>query len=546
MARALIVMPNFWDPLCPPMGISSLKAYAERAGHQVTVADFNTLSVVGITERAYFDEGRRQFPFWKDWNIERNGAEMFAMHQVLHQKARNRPNYADMVTEVLNLDRRPHDEFRAMLDIEPFEKLLRDLYGSLQQHLDELLDRVKPDVVACTVNNATWPGTVFVTRRAKERLPNVRTAVGGPGPLMGIASRAEEVQTFFDSHDYIDYYVVGEGEEVFVDILEKPDLPPGIIDRQRGMEVQKAKEASLHLEDLPAPSFDGLAINRYLMLSASSSRGCPFECSFCSETVYWKGFRRNTNSGVFNTLDSLAERYNRRSFFICDSLSNHVIDPLSKDIHANSKPYMIDCYLRADEPTTKAENTRRWREGGLFRARMGLESASQRILDAMVKMTNPERIARSLHSLATSGVMTSTLWIVNFPGETDEEFDETIRFIRENSNNIYQADCAVYQYHPEGLAGSEDVTSTMGSDFRFSPEVNELLGVTPYRVGKDYSAADSYRRLEHWVREMRDIGLPNPYRMENWIYAANRWAALGHDSGWTPRESIRPLRAAAG
>jgi radical SAM superfamily enzyme YgiQ (UPF0313 family) len=543
MARALLVMPNFWDPLCPPMGISSLRAFAEQAGHHVETADFNTLSIVGVSQRAYFDEGRRQFPFWDDWNIERNGAEMFALHQVLHLMGRHRPDYPDMVTEILNLDRRPHDAFRALLDVKPFEAILSKLYGALEKKLDELLDRVKPDVVGCTVNNGTWPGVVFVMRRVKERMPHVRTVVGGPGPLMGIASRAEEVKTFFDSHDAIDYYVVGEGEEVFVDILEKPDLPSGIIDRQHGLSIQDAKDASLNLEDLPLPNFDGLSINRYLMLSASSSRGCPFECSFCSETVYWKGFRRDSTKGVFNQLDRLADKHNRRSFFICDSLSNHIIDKLSVEIQQSGKPYMLDCYLRADEPTTRSDNTRRWREGGLFRARMGLESASQRILDAMVKMTNPERISRSLHSLATSGVMTSTLWIVNFPGETDEEFQETVRFISENADNIYQADAAVYQYHPEGLAGSEDVDSSMGSELRFSREVNELLGVTPYRVGKEYSAADSYRRMAEWVHAMREIGLPNPYRMEDWMGAAERWSALGHDSGWSPRESLRPLRA---
>ena len=49
------------------------------------------------------------------------------------------------------------------------------------------------------------------------------------------------------------------------------------------------------------------------------------------------------------------------------------------------------------------------------------------------------------------------------------EFDETIRFIRENSNNIYQADCAVYQYHPEGLAGSEDAWRAAASSEPDSP-----------------------------------------------------------------------------
>ena len=33
MARALLLVPHFWDPVCVPLGVCSLKAYADRAGH---------------------------------------------------------------------------------------------------------------------------------------------------------------------------------------------------------------------------------------------------------------------------------------------------------------------------------------------------------------------------------------------------------------------------------------------------------------------------------------------------------------------------------
>ena len=51
MTRALLILPNFWDPLCPPLSIASLKAFAEKAGHQVNITDLNTLGVVGRTVR---------------------------------------------------------------------------------------------------------------------------------------------------------------------------------------------------------------------------------------------------------------------------------------------------------------------------------------------------------------------------------------------------------------------------------------------------------------------------------------------------------------
>lgn len=542
MARALLLVPNFWDPLCPPVGISALKAYAQREGHQVNAVDFNTVGIVGRTQRDYFDEGRAQLPSWRDWNVERNGAEAFALHQILFLFHSHRQDYPDLVAEVLNLDRGPIGPLRDQLDVERLDAILAQLYSKLGQRLDQLLERTNPEVVGCTLNNSTWPGALFCLQRAKQWNPEIRTVVGGPGPLMGIASRVEEVRTFFDSHDFLDHYVLGEGEEGFLRVLNEPDLPPGILDIHEELPLRDAKRASLRLDSLPLPDYSDLRIPRYLLLSATTSRGCPFECSFCSETMFWSGFRKNDSDLVFQNLDAIAQRHGRSSFFICDSLSNHVIEPLTREIIRHGRPYKLDCYLRADEMCTDPARVRRWREGGLFRARLGLESASNRILDAMVKMTNPDRISRSLHALSGEGVMTSTLWIINYPGETEAEFEETLRFVADHRECIYQADAAVYTFHPDGLAGSETIAEERGSDLRFSSQLNDLLGVTPYRVARGHSITESFERLRRWVLRMRELGIPNPYRIGDWSAADERWRAMGKDSGWNPRRSLRKLK----
>lgn len=64
MTRALLILPHFWDPVCPPMGITSLKAYAEKEGHRVDLFDFNTVPDIYAAQGFYFEEGKRQFPYW--------------------------------------------------------------------------------------------------------------------------------------------------------------------------------------------------------------------------------------------------------------------------------------------------------------------------------------------------------------------------------------------------------------------------------------------------------------------------------------------------
>jgi len=543
VAKVLLIVPHFWDPVCVPLGISSLKAYADTHGHEVELLDFNTVPEIFGVQRAYFTECKAQFAHFNDWNIERNGTEMLAIHQMLYLYARNRPNYKELVAEVLNMDQRDMAQFMDQLDITRFDALFAGLYGKVSSILARVLNSAKFDVVGCSLFNSTWPGTLFILKRVKSHLPGVRTVVGGPGPLMGITSRAEEVTRFMENHEFIDYFVVGEGEYSFLHILDNPDFPRGVLDPSRNLTRIESRKNFVKSEELPAPDYGQLDISRYLQLSVASSRGCPFDCSFCAETVFWKGYRA-FKGRTFDQMEILAQRYQRASFYLCDSLSNTTIGPIASAIKSTGRPYKLDCYLRADKTVADhPQDVRAWREGGLVRARLGMESASQRILDAMVKKTTPDSMSRSLEVLSAEGIITSTLWIVCFPGETEKEFNDTLDFIRANRAQIYQADAWLFQYHPAGLAHSSEIDKDRGSRFRYCDEINHILAVAPYVVDRDISARERFDRLERFVRTMRELEIPNPYSVYEWIAAEGRWKSMGRSVHWDVETSMMALNA---
>jgi hypothetical protein len=543
VAKVLLIVPHFWDPVCVPLGISSLKAFADAHGHEVELLDFNTIPEIFGVQRAYFAECKRQLPYFKDWNIERNGTEMLAIHQMLYLYARNRPNYREMVGEVLNMDQRDTGEFMDRLDVSRFDALFAGLYSKVSSTLARVLNSARFDVVGCSLFNSTWPATLFVLKRVKSHVPGVRTVVGGPGPLMGITSRAEEVRHFMDHHEFIDYFVVGEGEYSFLHILDNPDFPRGVLDPSRNLTRIESRKNFVKSEELPAPDYGKLDISGYLQLSVASSRGCPFDCSFCAETVFWKGYRA-FKGRTFDQMETLAQRYKRSTFYLCDSLSNTTIGPIASAIKSMERPYKLDCYLRADKTVAdRREDVRAWREGGLVRARLGMESASQRILDAMVKKTTPDTMSRSLDVLSAEGVITSTLWIVCYPGETEQEFNDTLAFIRSNRANIYQADAWLFQYHPAGLAHSGEIEVERGSRTRYSDEINRILAVAPYIVDRDMSARERFDRLERFVRTMRELEIPNPYSVYEWIAAEGRWKSMGRSVHWDVETSMMALNA---
>ncbi len=182
-----------------------------------------------------------------------------------------------------------------------------------------------------------------------------------------------------------------------------------------------------------------------------------------------------------------------------------------------------------------------WRVGGLHRARLGMESASQRILDDMVKKTDVATMEKSLAALSKADIVTSTLWIVGYPGETEAEFGETIDFIRRNKNHIHQADAWLFQFHPAGLAGSDHLAES-GVKTRFSQQLNELFAITPYVIGAGLSLEERFERLERFEREREAMGVANPYSFTEWNRADRRWQDLGHKRPLTMVDHMAPLQ----
>ncbi|WP_338475765.1 B12-binding domain-containing radical SAM protein [Pseudomonas khavaziana] len=530
MTRALLIVPHFWDPVCVPLGVASLRAYAVRAGHEAILFDFNTVPEVFQAQRLYFEEVKRQLPEWRQWNIERNGTEALAMHQMLYLHARARPDYRELVAEVLNIADVPLDTVAARINVAPFDAIFSALYARVLRILEQLLEDVQPDVIGCSLFNSTWAATLFLLRRAKTLRPQARTVVGGPGPVMGIAADVQEVTAFYESHSFIDYYVVGEGERAFMRVLDEPDLPLGVIAPSSLKTADTSEVSSIRMVDIPDPDYGELDIASYMQLSIASSRGCPFACSFCAETIFWDGFRRNDATATAEQMIRLAKRYGRRSFYLCDSLANPVIDGISTALLASGEQMQFDAYLRADKSCLKPERAARWHDAGLFRARLGMESASQRILDDMVKMTTPAIMAQALRALTSGGVRTSTLWIVGYANETASEFEDTLAYIREHRDHIFDADAWLFQYHRTGLAGSSKLEGHTGSKPRFSRELTGILGVDAHVIDDGMSPGDRCDRLARFVSHMAEQGIPNPYSMAEWRQADERWSALGYRS----------------
>lgn len=519
-------MPSFWDPICPPQGIVCLKSYLENKGFEVVIRDFNTDGNLFNLQRKYFEVGLENFPHWKFLNIFRNGPRYFARHQLAYFFGKDKDEkYYELVKRILNFDGKTYASKEI---IDKFDEVNSEIFKILKEKTDELVKEVNPDVVGCTMLESTFPSAIAILKRVKQNNLTIKTIFGGPGPLMGDKIEHGNLENIINKCDWVDSVIYGEGERLLENYLK------GKFNNKKIIGLESLKEVSeefndnnllMNLDEIPKLNYEGLDVKRYLWLSLFTSRGCPFKCSFCFESGFWKFYRKRNISKVIDEFSELSKIYNNNKFYLSDSLVNPIVNDLTQALQNNDKNFEYDTYVRVTSDCFDNEIVKRWAESGMKRARVGVESTSSKVLKLMNKGITPESIKLALQNFANNGIFTSTLWIAGFPEETNEDFKESIDFLKENSKYIYQADVWEFVPSPEGFVSA---TREYKAKLTYPEEFNDMLVLKYYELEDTVSKTEKFERIAEFEKARIEAGVPNPYSIMDLFLAEKRWMELGY------------------
>lgn len=193
------------------------------------------------------------------------------------------------------------------------------LYYQVEKILNDL-EEWKPDVVGGAFYGWARNLTLFTLGRAKELNPDCLTVLGGPEIDMDGTDREE----FVRANPLIDICVAGEGEDTFREIVQYrvDGINPRSVDVIEGTFLrcdddsyaehpQRPKLPSLDV--IPSPYLTGLFddfFEQSLMPFIETSRGCPYRCSFCRQSLKMhQKVRFGTNEKVARELDYCAKKY---------------------------------------------------------------------------------------------------------------------------------------------------------------------------------------------------------------------------------------------
>lgn len=268
----------------------------------------------------------------------------------------------------------------------------------------------------------------------KSMDPNQKVVVGGAGaykeidvwPLIGV-----------------DHWIIGDAEESIVKLLEGKLDDPGINNRIPNQ-----------VEDLDLvllPDYDDIDFslyeNRHFTTTyITSSRGCIRDCTFCDVATMWPKYRFRSSKHVVNEILSSRKRYGFQDFYFTDSLINGGLKnfrQLCQDLakyRRETGDTDFECggqFICRNRSQFTPEDFDLMKSAGFEWVALGIESASESIRDHMRKGFTNEDMLYTFEQCKRVGIHMTLLFIVGYPTETKENFDETLDLIRKLADQGY-------------------------------------------------------------------------------------------------------------
>jgi anaerobic magnesium-protoporphyrin IX monomethyl ester cyclase len=321
-------------------------------------------------------------------------------------------------------------------------------------YLESELERLQPDVIGVTSTTLTYKSATEIVQAAKKACPNSLTIMGGPHvTVLDDQSLNEQPE--------LDIIVRGEGELTLlelVDRISKSNIKNlnrvlGITFRKNGQIIQTPDRPFIqNIDRLPYPAFKHFDMSKYRIfgktyLPVITSRGCPFQCTFClASKMCGRGFRARSPKNVVDELEYLRDMFGADAFSFYDdtfTFDRKRARDICKEMKNRKLDLQWDCRTRVDR--ISKEDLIILRDANCQLIHFGVESGSQKMLNLMKKGTTVEQNAQAIKWAKDAGISVAISVVVGYPGETPELLQETLDFMyRTRPDYVYM--CVAIPY----------------------------------------------------------------------------------------------------
>jgi radical SAM superfamily enzyme YgiQ (UPF0313 family) len=321
-----------------------------------------------------------------------------------------------------------------VVDCEALEYDYSDLY--------KVIEKYKPDVLGMTTFCTVMDRVYKIAEKTKKICNNCSVVLGG------VQTTIEPMPSL--KRKDVDFIIYGEGEVTFVEFLKEMQKPAeqrelskikGLFwkDTSGKILMNEKRELIQDLDALPFPARHLFPMEKYhgsanlrgkKVLNIMTSRGCPFNCSYCSSHLsFGKTHRFRSAKDVVAEMKELNDEYG------CDSIQfydesftmnrNRVIE-LCKEIKKSKLHIPWTCFTRVNLVDQQMLNI--MADSGCYQIFYGIESGVQRLLNLIRKGITLEQSKKALKMTRKAGIESMASLMLAIPTETEEESWQTVNF----------------------------------------------------------------------------------------------------------------------
>jgi radical SAM superfamily enzyme YgiQ (UPF0313 family) len=353
-----------------------------------------------------------------------------------------------------------------------------------------------------------------------------------------------------DHFPSIDYIVTGEGEKALAELAAggQPGAIQGLVYRE-GVEVRDngLRTDLVELDSLPFPAyqmlegfprrFEAALFNYPKAPSATiiSSRGCPYQCSYCDRSVYRRSFRYNSAEYLYEHMAFLKTQFGIRHVFFYDDLftfNRQRIEKFCGLLRDKPLGMTFNCAVRVGHADD--ELLRMLKKSGCWMVSLGIESGAPEILARHKTNVNFNEMQTTVRRIQKAGLRAKGLFMMGLPGETEDTIRTTTDFINglelDDMNMtkftpfpgspIYQTihdegsfdeqwelmNCLNFVFVPKGIQSKERLNELYGQFIRqFYTGKNWVRKFGPLLFKSPHSAYRMIRNLPTFLRIKNDF-----------------------------------------
>jgi len=295
--------------------------------------------------------------------------------------------------------------------------------------LDQITN-IAPTVICFSVKTATFRHAKELALKVKQANPTIKIAFGGPH----ITLYWDELQ----GDSFADLLFVGEGEHELAGALE-----------QLVAETPSQTSPRIHMAGTERiNAVDSLEFPDYTIFSDAvketlksgypliSSRGCPYQCIYCSvPKITGSKNRQRSPQNVISELKQAIQNYGITGFEVIDDSWNINMERcktmcrmlIEEKLNLN---WTCPNGIRADR--IDEELAMLMFQSGCRSANVGVESGSEFVFQNIKKGTTLDKIETGIKHLQKAGISVSGFFIIGLPGDNPSHVQESLDFVKRN------------------------------------------------------------------------------------------------------------------